>query len=243
MTWLDDNRWWLDHARERWRPDAVEPFCVRIWFSSPVAWSRNGVQLDGYLQRLVVERETGLPSDDVFTHAPNEDVGITIPVRHVQIGVHEVACASWGRPPPIAAESLRFRRRRTRVDVLGLDKVVVAGGAFKSTNIPLPTLATPYLDFYLSGDKAKVRDLLADATAMGRGYGAGYGTVLGVEYLPDPEDRSLVWRGAPMRHLPMLPGCPTLTGDFYVEEKPVRAPYWAVRNVAMCALPVIHLGI
>lgn len=243
MTWLDDNRWWLDRARERWAPSVVEPFTLRVWFSSPVAWSRNGLQVDGYLQRLVVERETGMPSDDVFAHAPRTvDADITIPLRHVRMGAFDVACASWGMPPEVAVESIRWRRRRTRVEVLGMDKVVVAGGAFKSTNIPLPTLTTPYLDFYLSGDRAKVRDLLADATALGRGYAAGYGTILGIEYLPDPEDRSLVWRGAPTRHLPMVAGCPPLEQAFYVEEKPTRAPYWAARNMALCAIPVVSVA-
>lgn len=243
MTWLADNQWWLDAARARWLPTTITSFCVRVWFSSPVAWSRDGLQLDGYLQRLVVERETGMPSDDVYAECPrNLDTNISIPIRHVPIGPFEVACASWGMPPAIAVESLRWRRRRTRVDVLGMDKVVVAGGAFKSTNIPLPTLSTPWLDFYVSGDEAKVRDLLSDATAMGRGYGAGYGTIFGVEYLPDPEDRSLAWNGRPMRHLPMFAGCPPLTEEFYVDEKPARAPYWMARNVSMCAIPVIHLA-
>jgi hypothetical protein len=243
VSWRSQNQWWLDNAKARWSPSTVEPFCVRVWFSSPVAWSRDGIQLDGYLQRLVVERETGMAADDVFSGFPNaEDAGITIPVGHVQIGPYDVACVSWGWPPSVAVESLRWRRRRTRVDVLAMNKVVVAGGAFKSTNIPLPTLATPWLDFYMVGDRAKVRDLLSDATALGRGYGAGYGTILGIEYLPDAEGRSLAWKGRPMRHLPMMAGCPTLSEDFYVDEKPARAPYWKRTNVSMCAIPVVTIG-
>ena len=241
-TWIDKNRSWLERARAEWSPDVEEPFQVRVWFSSPVAWNRDGIQLDGYLQRLVVERTTGEAADDVFAEAPRGvDADITIPVRHVSMGGHSIACASWGWPPDITFESLRWRRRRTRVDVLGLDKVVVAGGAYKSTNIPLQTLTTPWLDFFLIGDLAKVRDLLTDACGIGRGYSAGYGTILGMEYSPDPEGRALVWNRRPMRSLPLGDGCPELDPTL-VDEKPTRAPYWAARNLALCALPHLQIS-
>jgi hypothetical protein len=74
-----------------------------------------------------------------------------------------------------------------------------ARGPYKSTNIPVQTLVTPWLDFHMVADRVLVRDLLGEASALGRGYSSGLGTLLGFEYLPDPEDRSLAWRGRPMR--------------------------------------------
>jgi len=241
VSWLDDNTAWLARA-ERWRASKSKSFTVRVWFSSPVAWSDNGVQIDGLLQRLVVERETSRLSDDVFAECPRGlNPEIPIPVADVEIMGLPIACASWGWPPPIAVESLRWRRKRARLEAMSGGRLTIAGGAFKSTNIPVQALTTPWLDFHLAGDAALVRDLLGDATAIGRGYSSGLGTILGVEYMPDPEERSLAWKGEPMRSLPLGKGCPKLN-DPICGEKATRAPYWANKNVCVCAVPRVALG-
>lgn len=243
MSWLDTNQGWLGRARERWAPSAPEPFTARIWLSSPITWQAHGVQLDGLLQRLVVERETGLLSDDVFAECPRgTDVEIQIPVVDVTIAGLLIACVSWGMPPPIAAESLRWRRKRARLEAMSGRRLTIAGGAFKSTNIPVQTLVTPFLDFHLVADRDRVRDLLGGATAIGRGYASGLGTILGVEYLPDPELRALAWQGQPMRALPLGPGAPSLDDPVCMTSS-TRAPYWAGKGVRVCAVPVIALGV
>jgi hypothetical protein len=83
--------------------------------------------------------------------------------------------------------------------------------------------------------------LLAEAIALGRGYASGLGMILGVEYLPDPEERSLSHRGEPMRALPLGDGCPLLR-DPIVDERPTRAPYWAGKGVTLCAIPALRIG-
>lgn len=241
MSWLDENQGWLTRAA-RWATSSPSAFQVRVWFSSPVAWSADGIQIDGLLQRLVVERETGRLSDDVFAECPRGlNPEIPIPVTDVEIMGLPIACASWGFPPPIAVESLRWRRKRARLEAMSGGRLTIAGGAFKSTNIPVQTLTTPFLDFYLRGDVARVKDLLGEATAIGRGYSSGLGTILGIEYTLS-EDRSLAWQGEPMRALPLGKGCPPLT-DPICGEKATRAPYWARKNVCVCAVPRISLGI
>lgn len=243
MSWLAHNRWWIERARERWVPRAPRPFVARVWLSSPVAWSEYGVQLDGLLQRLVVEMETGLPADDVFAECPRgEHVDIQIPVADVMIDGLPIACASWGTPPPVAAESIRWRRKRARLEAMSGNRLTIAGGPYKSTNIPVQTLVTPWLDFYLIADQEPVRDLLGEALGIGRGYSSGLGTILGVEYLPDPEERALVWQGRPMRSLPLGPGCPPLR-DPICAERSTRAPYWSKKGVRVCAVPNLTLGV
>ena len=243
MTWLDDNQPWLDRAREHWAPRRRDPFRVRVWFSSPTAWCSDGVQIDGFLQRLVVERETGVSADDIFAECPRGvHPEIQIPVVDVSIDDHPIACASWGMPPAVAVESLRWRRKRARLDAMSGNRLTIAGGPYKSTNIPVATLATPYLDFHLVGDMDRVRDLLGGATAMGRGYGSGLGTILGIEYTSERDPRALVWDGEPMRSLPLGPGCPELR-DPVVAEQTTRAPYWAGKGTRLCAVPQIVLGL
>jgi hypothetical protein len=242
MSWLDANRGWLERARLTWAPRAPESFTVRVWLSSPIAWQAHGVQIDGLLQRLVVERETGLPSDDVFAECPRGlHPEIHIPVVDIEIAGLPIACASWGMPPQIAAESLRWRRKRARLDAMSGRRLTIAGGMFKSTNIPVQTLITPFLDFHLIGDRGRVRDLLGSATAIGRGYASGLGTILGLEYLPDPEQRALAWRGRPMRALPLGPGAPSLDDPVCMLVS-TRAPYWAGKGVRVCAVPAIVPG-
>lgn len=239
MNWLA-RQGWIASARERWAHRERQPFTVRTWLSSPIAWSADGVKLDGLLQRLVVERETGMLADDVFAECPKDvTVDIPIPVADVTMAGLPIACASWGVPPPIACESLRWRRKRARPEAMSGDRLLIAGGPFKSHNIPVQTLVTPWLDFHLEGDLDRVRDLLADATAIGRGYASGLGTILGIEYLPDPARRSLAWNGRPMRALP-LQGLP-LDAPI-VDERATRAPYWKGRGTVLCAVPVAALG-
>lgn len=240
-AWLAANGGWLDRAR-RWAPRERRPFTVRMWFSSPVAWSSDGVKLEGLIQRMVVERETGRSSDDVFAECPRgSDVEIQIPIVDVEIAGLPIAMCSWGMPPPIACESLRWRRKRARPEVMAGDRLLVAGGPFKSHNIPVQTLVTPWFDFHMVGDRERVRDLLGEAAAIGRGYASGLGSILGLEYLDDPAERSLAHRGEPMRALPLGDGCPLLR-DPIVDERPTRAPYWAGRGMALCAVPAIRLG-
>lgn len=241
MSWLDENQPWLDRARERWEPRDPEPITVRVWLSSPIAWGERGIQLDGLLQRLVVERETGLPSDDVFAECPRgTHVDIQIPVVDVTIAGLPIARCSWGVPAPIAAESLRWRRKRARLEAMAGNRLTIAGGPYKSTNIPVQTLVSPWMDFHLVGDRAAVRDLLADATGLGRGYSAGLGTILGIEYLPDPDDRSLVSNGKPMRAIPIGAGAPHMVNPFCMLTS-TRAPYWAGRGRCVCAVPATRL--
>lgn len=238
--WLAKNEGWLANARENWRPRKVKPFTVRVWLSSPVAWGADGVKLDGYLQRLVVERETGYTADDVFAECPlGVDVDIPIPVADTVLAGMPIAKASWGIPPPIACEGIRWRRKRARPEVMSGDRLLIAGGAFKSHNIPVQTLVTPWLDFHLEGDQDAVRDLMGDAIAIGRGYSSGLGSILGVEYQPDPSRRSLVWQRKPMRVLP-LEGLELESP--IVDERSTRAPYWKGRGTVLCAVPVIALG-
>lgn len=242
MSWMSENRGWLERARRRWAPRPAVPFTIRVWFSSPIAWSSDGVKLDGLLQRMVVERETDLPADDVFAECPRGlHPEIQIPIADVTIAGLPIACASWGMPPPIACESIRWRRKRARPEVMGGDRLLIAGGPFKSHNIPVQTLVTPWLDFYVVGTPSLVRDLMGDITALGRGYASGLGMVLGVEYMPDRAERALSHRGEPMRALPLGEGCPLLC-DPIVDERPTRAPYWLGKGLALCAIPALRLG-
>lgn len=243
MTWLDDNRGWLARAADRWSPRSPEAFTVRAWLSSPIAWSERGAQIDGLLQRLVVERETGFPSDDVFAECPRGlHPEIQIPVVDAAIAGLPIARCSWGMPPPVAVESIRWRRKRARLEAMSGNRLTIAGGPYKSTNIPVQTLVTPWLDFHMVADRVLVRDLLGEASALGRGYSSGLGTLLGFEYLPDPEDRSLAWRGRPMRSIPLGDGGPTLHDPICMLAA-TRAPYWAGKGERVCAVPAIRLGV
>jgi len=212
-----------------------------MWLSSPVAWSAHGVQLDGLLQRLVVERETCLPSDDAFAECPRDvHPEIQIPVADTTISGLPIACASWGMPAPVAAETLRWRRKRARLEVLSGRRVTFAGGPYKSTNIPVQTLTTPWLDFHLVADQKLVMDLLGDASAIGRGYSSGLGTILGMEYLTDPEERALAWRGRAMRAIPLGLDAPPLDEPVQMLTS-TRAPYWAAKGQRRCAVPNLSL--
>jgi len=244
VGWLDDNAGWIARA-ERWRPAHVEPLRVRLWLSSPVVYDgRDPVSLDAVLGFVVVCRETGRLPDDVFAGIGDAVVDIPVPVADVEIDGRRVACCSWARAPSCAVEALRFRRKRARVEAMAsLGSHGLSGGRFKSLNIPVATLVTPWLDVYVRGDRAKIVDLARDLGGLGRDAARGLGTVLGVEVDDDPEDRSLLWRGRPQRALPLVVDggeydVRQLDPDGYEErDATLRAPYWHAGSMAHAVAP------
>lgn len=250
MSWESDNAGWLARAALRWSPKNVEPLKLRVWLSSPLAFDgATAITIEGPLQFAVICRETGRLPDDVFHGAPRDGlIPIAIPIEDVEIGDHTIACASWGIAPPIAVEAVRWRRKRARAEFCGQAKVLIKGGPFKALNIPVGALVTPWLDFYVRGDRALLTDLCRDVQGLGRDSTKGMGTVLGVEITSDPEDRSLLFGGAPQRALPlMLDGGEydprSLAPDTWDErETTTRAPYWKQSSLTLCAVPALSIG-
>lgn len=225
-----------------WRPRAVEALRLRLWFSAPVAWDTyDGTTIEGALQYAVVIRDTGRMPSDVFSGCPRDRfVDIPVPIADTTIAGLPIACASWGQPAPEASEGVRYRRKRARVELLrtpgGRGNVVTGGGPYKSLNVPTCVLATPYLDFFVRGDRALLVDLLRDVGAVGRCRAGGLGAVLGAEISEDPEDRSLVWRGRPQRTLPATDQ-EYEPGSYVVREAGTRAPYWHRTVRTLCVVP------
>lgn len=250
MSWLAENAAWLARTREHWTPRAVEPLRLRVWFSSPIAYDgRDPITLEGLLQFVAVWRETGRSPDDVFAGIERDgSADIQIPIADQTIAGRPIACCSVGWWPAIAEEGIRFRRRRTDAEALGVNKVMINGGAHKSLNMPVPTLMTPWLDFYLRGDRRLIDDLLADAGGLARDSTRGLGTVLGWEWDADPDDRSLLYRGAPQRVLPHVDdasqyGVRRMVRSAYDERiSTTRAPYWIQHRATLCVVPVQRIG-
>lgn len=249
MGWLADNASWLARA-ERWRPRVVEALRLRVWLSSPIAWDGyDPIMIDGALQFAVVMAETGRLPDDVFAgFDEGTNVDIPIPIEDVVIDGRKVACASIGIPPRIAVETMRWRRKRVRAEQMGVDKLLISGGSFKALNLPIGTLSTPWLDFYVRGDRALILRLLDDLPSLGRDASRGLGTVLGIEVDEDPEDRSLLYRGRPQRCLPVVMDGGDydvrsyVPDSFEAREAGVRAPYWHARNRAEAAVPSLRIS-
>ena len=251
MNWLNDNAGWLARA-ERWCPKHVESLRLRVWLSAPVAWDGSiPITIEGPLQFAMIGRETGRLPDDVFNGAGRTvPIELPIPIADVTIGERRIACASWGMAPAIAIEAVRWRRKRAREEALGVPgKLLIKGGPFKSLNIPVGTLVTPWLDFYVRGDRALLEDLCRDVQGLGRDSTRELGTVMGVEITSDPDDRSLLYRGTPQRALPIV--CDggdtdprTLTpGTWDEREMTTRAPYWKLASMAVCAVPIVSIGL
>lgn len=186
-------------------------------------------------------RETRRAPGDVFAGFDGA-VDIPIPIEHIMVEGESIACASWAVPPPIALESVRWVRKRARAEALGLDRVLIAGGPYKSLNIPHATLATPYLDFYVRGDRELLAELLPDACAIGKGNSIGFGTVFAWDVQCDEDDRS-VWRNAaPQRALPAAVRSQCREGTYQAREGTLRAPYWVRHSLTDVVHPLGPFG-
>lgn len=242
---------WVTRSRARWGCSRVEPFRVRVWLASPVAWDgRDAITIDGAIQFAVVLDATGRLPDDVFAEIPagTPKIDIPIPVADSVIGGWPIAHASWGWPARCAVESKRWRRKRARAEHYAIERLGISGGWGKSLNIPVATLTTPYLDFALLGDRGKVATLLDFIGGLGRDHNRGLGTVLGYEFTRLDADRSLVWKGAPQRSLPLVRdggiSDPAMLapGSWCERVDGTRAPYWHQATRTRCVVPVVRIG-
>ena len=226
---------------DRWWPKRVDAITLRVWLSSPIAWdSYDGVTIEGALQCSVVMLETGLMPDDAFAGYRGPKVDIPIPIADVELDGSKVALASWAHPAPVALEEVRWRRRRVRIDAMGgASAILLNSGPFKATQLPTPTMSTPYLDFYLDADVERLRVLLADLGAIGRARGGGLGTVLGCEILPRSGE-VLVRDGRLTRTVPEG-SVPNVDPSSYVaRQATLRAPYWHRGTLRDCWVPILE---
>jgi hypothetical protein len=234
--WLADNTPWLERARARWAPRSAEPLRLRVWLrSAGLAYDPyQGVQLEGALQHLVVLIETGRMPADVFARKPRAvATDIQIPIADVPIEGRPIACASWGMFPVFALESVRWLRKRARHGMLnppgGRGIIPIAGGAYKSLNIPVARMSSPWVDFHVRGDRTLLASLCPRLTALGRHR--SHVEVMAVEIDPDPLDASLWLDDNPQRVIPVP------AGTAGARECTTRAPYWAVGSMALCVVP------
>ena len=236
---------WLDRMADLLAPRRVEPLRVRLWFRQPVAWSPDGLHLDGSLSWLAVAHVTGELPADVFAGYRGPPPPLPLPLEQVTVGGHALWACSWAAPPPDvgAVEGVRLWRKRADVDHYRLPgKVITSGGPYKSLNIPRAVLHTPCLDTHLRGDPDRLRLLLARIPYLGR---AGLGSVASVEIEP-AEDRALVWQGRPQRSLPVQDGDEAARlyapGSYTLRRCTLRPPYWHRASEALAAAPLDPVG-
>lgn len=246
MSWLDDSASWRTSAR-RWLPERVAPLRLRVWLTSPVAWDPyGGITIEGALQSVVVTRESGMLPADAFADAPSDFFAdVPVPIADEEHAGKLIACASWAVPQALV-ETVRKVRRRTREELFptpgGKGLLVTGGGPYKNTEIPIATVTTPYVEFFVRGDRSKLADLVRDVGSIGRSRAGGLGAVHGVEIDEDPDDRSLVYRGRPQRTIPVADEHDAAVlfeaSSYDLREANTRAPYWHRATRALCAVPM-----
>lgn len=241
QVWQQNNRAWLDRLRRELTPRQVRPLRLRLWLTQPVAQSPDGLHLDGALQYVAVEAATGRPPGDVFEGYRGPPPHIQLPLGEVEQAGHAFWACSWAHVAPGAIEDVRYWRKRADVERYGLNpaaKVVTAGGAYKSLNIPRAVLVSPYLEVYLRGDREILGRMVRHLDRLGR---AGLGAISGVEIDDDPEDRSLLHQGAPQRTLPirgLLDADAFAPGSYAIREATLRPPYWHRASETLCVVPL-----
>lgn len=230
---------WLTTACARWAPSSSEALVLRGWLAGPMAWDAySGITIEGALQWVVGCREANEVVSDALIGSGFVD--IRIPIEDITIAGCQVACASWARLPTGYIEDTRFRRKRTRVEALGMAQVMTNGGPFKAMQIPVSCVVAPYVDFSVRGDRCKLVDLLRDVAGIGRDRGRGLGIVEGWEVISDETDGSVIVAGAPRRTIPIEYGDISMFADGTFEVRDAvtyRAPYWHPATRRMCVVP------
>lgn len=230
-----------ERLRERYAPLVVEPLRLRVHLATETSWdARDRLSIEGALQHIAIMRVTGRDPGDLF-EGVRDPIALHIPIADTERGGRTIACASLAIPAPFAVFGRRLRARRTRVETIARPTVMTNGGEYKSLAIRIPTLVTPWLDFYVRGDRARLADLLSDLHYLGRDGARGLCEVHSIEIGDDPDDRSLVYRGRPQRSLPVADEHEAALlfehGSYEVREANTRAPYWHRASRALCVVP------
>lgn len=227
---------WLTDARAAWAPREDVPLRVTAWMRAPVAFDRDqGLRLEGALGWIVVAMVTGAPPREAFDGVRVEDyVDIPVPILDTEIAGWRVAMCSDAMLAPVAAEVVRRRRKKPHPEAMGLAKVQTTGGPWKALDIPTAAWVSPTLTWYLRGDPARLRALLAELHALGRGRSGGLGHVDAWEVEPDATSLD-AWRERPLP-VASVEDAERLYPERDVRAVGVRAPFWhrAVRTLAAC---------
>ena len=232
---------WLADARAQWaaRADHVAPLRVTAHLRAPVAFDRDdGLRLDGALSWVVVALTTGLPPPEAFAGVERGvHVDIPVPIADTELAGWRIAQCSDAALPPVAAEVVRRRRKKPHPEAMALSKVQTTGGPWKALDIPVASWAAPTLTWWLLGDAERLRALLRELHAIGRGRAGGLGHVDAWSIDDDPAAVDL-WRE---RALPVADHAEAarLYPGRAVRETRVRLPYWHIHTRALAACPVI----
>jgi hypothetical protein len=216
------------------RRDRAEPLRLRVWLLHgrvPFIGYHGLAEMEGLVQSVAVALAAEGPPSDALGGL-TDDVVIPSPIEHMTVGGEPIACCSWGIPAEGAnKQSVYVLRRRPEYDSFNLPRVQTNHGEHKALQVPISTLVTPYLDFYVRADRERLEALRPWMHTIGRGGAFSLGAILQVEIDEDAEDRSLSWRNRPQRVIPVTTEGPLRVASFVPDTyemrvQAIRAPYW-----------------
>ena len=230
---------WHAAARAAWGAREAAPLRVTAWMRAPVAFDRDeGLRLEGALAWHVVALVTGAPPREAFGGvALGEFVDIPVPIADTEIAGWRVAMASDAILPPVAVETVRRRRKKPHPEALGIAKVQTTGGPWKALDIPTAAWSSPVVSWLVRGDAERLRALLGEVHALGRGRSGGLGHVDAWDVTADESARE-GWQAR------ALPVASVDEGAARYPERDlrvasVRSPAWHRATRALCACPVV----
>jgi CRISPR type IV-associated protein Csf3 len=219
---------------------------ITAWLQTPVVCDRDAfLPIDGILYQAHVREIIGEPQ---LVSRPNasivpEALDRENPLPIKKVGVRQNwydghiwhYAASFAQWRDRIAQSAGFWTKRFDAAESGLvdfgkrlAKVNTAKGAYKGCQMPVFTRHSRFVEWFVVGDKKRIRRLLRFCTAIGKKTSQGYGAVLKWEVHNWRWDWSIYdCRGRLMRAVPAEKG--TLYG--------IRPSYWNPKHQFPCRLP------
>lgn len=236
MPWQREAQAWLPA-----RSDVLE---VCALMETPVAIDpQHPLMLEGALGCAVIAMATGRTPDEAGLGA-SVHVDIPVPIRDGERDGLKVARASQAMGDGLGV--IRYVRKRTRTEAMGLAKVPEIG-CYKAFNLPVVAKLYAMLRWCVVGDGEKLERLLSIVHALGRGRQGGLGAVAGWRVRPAADDWSWT-RPDPLAERRLVPTRPlpvssraAAVAEFgpraEVARIGYRAPYWHPGVSRLCAVP------
>jgi hypothetical protein len=229
----------LDVLAERMESswETHELLTIRAWLASPIAFDVIGrMPLDDILC-VASLRWLGISIDDLGPMDP-EPVRIPAPLEQRGVGADWYYATSWARHfDPISM--VRCKRKHFHESRFVEPKVVdTRSGKCRSYDLKTQAVATPFVEWTVSGDREWLRKLLPLIGSLGKDRNTGLGTVISWEISESDRDPCIV-DGVPQRAIPCADGDVSAyaPGTFALAHRTVRPPYSWPGGRTKCVIP------
>lgn len=215
---------------------------ITFYLASPVVLSYPWLSIDGYIAYEVGNHQFGERWHELQAD-PNGKFWdeLNVPLKRVYFEDRWIYAASIGRCTNSITSSKKiykeFPQEGLQWNASKKRSYQIVGGQFKLREIKHPTLVTPSITFWCTGDPLRIRECCNNIISLGKRVASGNGRVTSVDITRVDADYSLLHPIHGVNRPIPIPLAARLHVTGEVALLSSKPPYWAKRNHEECIIP------